>query len=58
MSGFWLLTANRWPGLKRGDFRGWLGSYLKPSMLSRPCRRVIRDAAAQELIEGPAFTGR
>ena len=51
----WILILDGEPlaGLKRDDFQGWLGSYLKPSMLSRPCKRKTRDAVAQELIDAP-----
>ena len=51
----WILVADGEPlaGLKRQDVGGWQGSYLKPTMMSRPCKRETRDAVAKELIEAP-----
>lgn len=51
----WILVVDGEPlaGLKRDSFRGWRGSYLKPSMFSRPCQRTTRDEVALELILKP-----
>ena len=51
----WILIHDGEPlaGLKRRELGGWQGSYLKPSMLSRPCQRQTRAAVAKGLIEMP-----
>lgn len=51
----WILVVDGDPlaGLKRDEFHGWRGSYLKPSMFSRTCKRKTRGEVAQELIREP-----
>ncbi|WP_109993244.1 hypothetical protein [Salinisphaera sp. LB1] len=62
-------TANEWryarilvleggplAGLRRDDSQGWVGSYLKPPMLSRKRKRKTGGAVEQEFFEAPPST--